>query len=183
MASSIGSVGSGSGHRRFLWSLPAAGYWIAIPLVALAYAGVAAMSLALAIPPGYASAVWPPAGIALAAWLAFGSRIWPGILIGAAIANLGVSGTSTAVALAIGAGNAAEAALAGLLIQHFVRVRHRFEAPAAVWRFAAIAFAAPLVAATSGVIVLAFAGQVSWDAFSTHWITWWLGDATGIIIV
>lgn len=183
MASSIGSAGPGSGDRKFLWPLPATAYWIAIPLVALAYAGVAAISLALAIPPGYASAVWPPAGIALAAWLAFGSRIWPGILIGAAIANLGVSGTSTAVALAIGAGNAAEAALAGLLVQQFVRVRHRFEAPAAVWKFAGIALAAPLVAATNGVVVLAIAGQVPWDAFSTHWITWWLGDATGIIIV
>ncbi len=182
MASTYDSLASGP-DRLYLWPLPAAGYWIAIPLVALAYAGAATISLALAIPPGYASAVWPPAGIALAAWLAFGSRIWPAILIGAALANFGVGGTSAAVALVIGAGNTAEAALAGLLIQRYVRVKHRFEAPAAVWRFAAIAFIAALVAATNGVVVLALAGQVAWDAFSTHWITWWLGDATGIIIV
>jgi signal transduction histidine kinase len=182
MASTFGSVPLASSDPR-LWPLASPAYWLAVPLVAIAYAGVAAISLALAIPPGYASAVWPPAGIALAAWLAFGSRIWPAILIGAALANLGVSGTSAAVALAIGAGNAAAAALAGLLVARFVGIRHRFEAPTAVWRFAAIAFGAPMVAATNGVLTLALAGQVPWGDFGTHWTTWWLGDATGIIIM
>lgn len=166
-----------------LWPLSRKASWIAIPLLALAYCGVASISLLLAIPPGYASAVWPPAGIALAAWLAYGGRIWPGILIGAALANLGVIGTSVPVALAIGAGNAAEAALAGVLIRRFVALRHRFDQPAAVWKFAAIAFGAALVAATNGVATLALAGQVPWAEFGTHWLTWWLGDATGIIIV
>ncbi len=166
-----------------LWPLRAPAYWIAIPLVALAYSGVAAVSLMLAIPPGYASAVWPPAGIALAAWLAFGPRIWPGIMLGAAIANIGVIGTPVWVALAIGAGNAAEAVAAGLLIRRFVRLRYRFDEPAAVWKFAAIAFGAALVAASNGVATLAIAGQVPWAEFGTHWLTWWLGDATGIIIV
>jgi len=181
MASSF--VSAGTLHDPRLWPLAARGYWIAIPVVALAYAGVAAISLLLAIPPGYASAVWPPAGIALAAWLAFGSRIWPGILIGAAAANLGVIGTSPVVAMAIGAGNAAEAVVAGMLVQQFVGLRYRFETPGAVWRFAAIAFGAAMLAATNGVTTLSLAGQVPWDEFHTHWITWWLGDATGIIIV
>ena len=169
--------------RSPLWALSQVEFWFAVPLVALAYASAAALSLAVAIPPGYASALWPPAGIALAAWLAYGGRIWPGILLGAALANLGVSGTSVPVALAIGAGNAAEAAIAGLLIRHLVPLEHRFQEPAAVWRFAAIAFGAPMLAATNGVAVLALAGQVPWENFGVHWLTWWLGDATGIVIV
>ncbi len=170
-------------HEICLWPLAGPGYWVAIPLVAVAYSSVAALSLLLAIPPGYASAVWPPAGIAVAAWLAFGARIWPGILIGAAIANLGVMGTPVLVALAIGAGNAAEAVAAGLLIRRFVQLRHRFDQTAAVWRFAAIALAASTIAATNGVATLALVGQVAWADIGTHWLTWWLGDATGIIIV
>ena len=180
MASVIRSVAP---HEDCLWPLAGPGYWVAIPLVAVAYSSIAALSLLLAIPPGYASAVWPPAGIAVAAWLAFGARIWPGILIGAAIANLGVMGTPVLVALAIGAGNAAEAVAAGLLIRRFVQLRHRFDHTAAVWRFAAIALAASLIAATNGVATLALAGQVAWADIGTHWLTWWLGDATGIIIV
>jgi len=182
MASSFGSVPLASSDPR-LWPLAAPGYWLAIPLVAAAYSGVAAVSLALAIPPGYASAVWPPAGIALFACLALGPRIWPGIVLGAAIANLGVIGTPVLVALFIGTGNALEAVVASLLIRRFFRLRHRFEAPSAVWKFAAIAFGAALIAATAGVATLAFAGQVRWDQFALHWVTWWLGDATGIVIV
>lgn len=182
MASSFGSVPLASYDAR-LWPLVAPAYWLAIPLVAVAYAGVAALSLALAIPPGYASAVWPPAGIAVFAWLALGPRIWPGIMLGAAIANLGVIGTPAPVALAIGAGNAAEAVLAGLLVRHFVGIRHRFDDPATVWKFGAIAFGAALVAATFGVTTLALAGQLPWREFALHWVTWWLGDATGIVIV
>src|SRR5258706_8026754 len=169
--------------RSPLWALSQVKLWIAISLVALTYASVAALCLAVAIPPGYASALWPPAGIALVAWLAYGGRIWPGILLGALLANLGVSGTTLPVALAIGAGNAAEAALAGMLIRHFMALEHRFEQPAAVWRFAAIAFGASMVAATCGVTTLALAGQVPWADFGMHWLTWWLGDATGIVIV
>lgn len=166
-----------------LWPIGAAAYLVAIPLVALAYAGAASISLALAIPPGYASSVWPPAGIALAAWLAFGPRIWPGILLGATLANLGVAGTPPAVALAIGLGNTAEAVVAGFLLYHYGALRHRFESPGTVWLFAAVAFGAALVAATSGVATLALAGQVPWDEFGRHWLTWWLGDASGLIIV
>jgi len=166
-----------------LWPLSSRANWIALPLVAAAYFAAAGISLALAIPPGYASAVWPPAGIALAAWLAFGGRIWPGIMLGAALANLGVMGTPVWVALAIGAGNAAEAALAGLLIRHYVGLRHRFETVAAVWKFAAIALGAAMLAASNGVLTLALAGQIPWNEFGAHWITWWLGDATGMIIV
>ena len=182
MATTFDFVARASNDRR-LWPLAAAGYWLAVPLVAIAYASVAAISLAFAIPPGYASAVWPPAGIALAAWLAFGGRIWPAIMIGAAIANLGVMGTPVWVALAIGAGNAAEAVVAGLLIRRFVNFQYRFDAPAAVWKFAVIAFGAALVAASNGVLTLVLAGQIPWAEFGVHWITWWLGDATGIVIV
>jgi len=182
MNSTFGPAALSSSESR-LWPLAPPVIWAAIPLVAIAYAGVAAISLALAIPPGYASAIWPPAGIALAAWLAFGGAIWPGILLGAVIANLGVIGTPVPVAFAIGVGNTAEAIVAGLLIRRFVGIRHRFEQPAAVWRFALIAFGASLIAATNGVTTLALSGQISWAEYGRHWLTWWLGDATGIIIV
>lgn len=166
-----------------LWPVEGHGYWIAGTLVAAVYALVAAISLLLAIPPGYASAVWPPAGIALAACLGFGTRIWPAILLGAALANLGVVGTTPLVALAVGAGNAAEAVAAAALIHRFVGLRHRFDRAPAVWRFAAIAAGAALLAATNGVTTLALAGQLPWTEYGAHWLTWWLGDATGIVIV
>src|SRR6186997_3220402 len=59
-------------------------------LLAAVYFIAAKLSLTLAIPPGYATAVWPPSGIALAALLLFGRGVWPGIWLGATLANLGV---------------------------------------------------------------------------------------------
>ena len=154
---------------------------IAVLLLAVTYASAAALSLLVAIPPGYACALWPPAGIALAACLVFGPRVWPGIVVGAAVANLGVIGTPALSALSIGAGNAAEAVIAAWLLQR--ADDGGLAAPAGVWRFAAVAFIAPLAAATNGVATLALAGQLPWAEAPLHWLTWWLGDATGIVIV
>ena len=61
-----------------------------VGLLAAAYFVAARISLVFAIPPGYATAVWPPSGIALAAALLFGRRVWPGIWIGATLANITV---------------------------------------------------------------------------------------------
>ena len=53
--------------------------WLMRSLVlAAAYYVVGRVALLLAIPPGYATAVWPAAGVALAGLLTFGSRAWPG---------------------------------------------------------------------------------------------------------
>src|SRR6185369_5274760 len=56
-------------------------------VLAAIYFVVAKLSLLLAIPPGYATAIWPPAGVALAAVLVFGPRIWPGVWLGAILVN------------------------------------------------------------------------------------------------
>ena len=42
----------------------------------------------VAIPPGYATVIWPPGGIMLAALLMHGRRLWPGVLLGAFLLNL-----------------------------------------------------------------------------------------------
>jgi integral membrane sensor domain MASE1 len=106
--------------------------------LAAVYFGAAKLSLLLAIPPGYATAVWPPSGIALAAVLLFGIRIWPGIWIGAALANLTVE-TSLFTALLIGTGNTLEALAAAALIARSISTPHPLERGEDVIRFVAIA--------------------------------------------
>src|SRR5262245_20728276 len=67
-------------------------HWADLPAklaaVAVAYYVVGRLGLLLAIPPGYATAVWPASGIALAGTLIFGYRVWPGILLGSFLVNL-----------------------------------------------------------------------------------------------
>jgi integral membrane sensor domain MASE1 len=70
-------------------SLPS---WLPAPLlvlgVAAIYYGSAHLGLLVAFQKTNASPVWPPSGIAFAAVLLLGYRMWPGIAIGAFLANL-----------------------------------------------------------------------------------------------
>src|SRR5262249_26110603 len=50
-----------------------------ISVVTALYYVTGRLGLAWAIPPGIATPVWPPSGIALAAVLLRGRRVWPGI--------------------------------------------------------------------------------------------------------
>src|SRR3954452_20326733 len=93
-------------------------HWTRAPrgtiLLFLAYFVTARLGLLLDAVAGFATLVWPPTGIALAALLLFGTRLWPGVLAGALCVNL-VVGASLPVASAIAVGNTLEA-LAGTFL-------------------------------------------------------------------
>src|ERR1700682_6392693 len=88
-----------------------------ISMVAALYFAAAKLSLILAIPPGYATAVWPPSGLALAAVLLAGNRAWPGIWLGAALANIAVQSSALA-AVFIAAGNTPAAGGGARMVPH-----------------------------------------------------------------
>ena len=71
-------------------------------LIAGAYYLSGRLGLLLAIPPGYATAVWPPSGIALAAVLLGGMRLAPGVWLGSFLINVGTGFTTDALALSLG---------------------------------------------------------------------------------
>src|ERR1051326_4385920 len=75
------------GQSDLLAPIRGAPYLGQVGSLAAAYFAAPKLSLVLAIPPGYATAVWPPSGMALAAVLLLGNRVWPGILIGASLVN------------------------------------------------------------------------------------------------
>ena len=148
----------------------------------MAYFAAAKLSLTFAIPPGYATAVWPPSGLALAALVLGGPALWPGVWIGATAVNFSIQ-FSVPAALAIGAGNTLEALAAWWLV--FGRGAHAdwpFGRPSHGFLLAAVAFASAAIAATIGSVALVYSGVLGGDWRST-WLTWWLGDAAGIILV
>jgi integral membrane sensor domain MASE1 len=156
-------------------------YAARVAVLAALYFAVAKLSLLLAIPPGYATAVWPPSGLAVAAILLAGNRMWPGVWLGAAFANLTVLDSGVA-ALLIGTGNALEALVAAVLIRRLIGVPQRFESGEDVFKFVGVAVAASAVAATIGVSAIALTGPTRLTEFATNWGTWWQGDLTGIIV-
>ncbi|MDC4223052.1 MAG: MASE1 domain-containing protein [Candidatus Manganitrophus sp.] len=114
-----------------------------------------------------ASAVWPPAGIALAAVLLFGYRVWPGIFLGAFLANVTTAG-SVATSLGIATGNTLEALIGAWLVQRFANGLHAFDRPQDVFKYVLLAaFFSTTLSATFGVTSLTLGGFATWDQYWT----------------
>src|SRR5207244_11368401 len=83
--------------------------------LAAIYFAAGKLGLSLAFVHASATAVWPPTGIALAVLLLFGTRVWPGVLIGAFLVNVTTAGSAVSSA-GIAIGNTLEALLAAYLV-------------------------------------------------------------------
>jgi PAS domain S-box-containing protein len=140
------------------------------------------LGLALADAHGNVSSVWPPTGIAIAALLIFGTRLWPGIAIGAFLATLS-TGTPILAACGIALGNTLEALLAAYLLGRvgFDNALERIRDAVALAIFAAVL--SPIPSATIGVTSLGLAGSASWDQWWHLWRVWWAGNAFGALII
>lgn len=151
--------------------------------LAVAYFIAGKLGLMLAFLHENASAVWPPAGIALAAVLLFGYRVWPGIFLGAFLANITTAG-SIATSIGIAAGNTIEALVGAWLVQRFAYGRHVFDRPQDIFKYVLLAaFFSTTVSATFGVTSLVLGGFASWNQYGPVWLTWWLGDMVSDLIV
>ena len=157
-------------------------YWLWVVLLASVYFSVAKSSLLLAIPPGYATAVWPPSGIALAALLLLGARHWPGVWLGAAIVNLTVEASLPAAAV-IATGNTFEALAGAALLRRTIGSAYPIGRGEDVAKFVVVAALSPLIAATVALLPLSLGHTLSWAELIGNWWTWWQGDTAGIIIV
>jgi PAS domain S-box-containing protein len=168
------SVSGWRGYLRYLGALL---------LVAIAYFVFAKLGLRLASINPSASPIWPATGIALAAVLLGGLRVWPAILIGAFAANATTAGTlETSACIALG--NTLEGVVGGYLIERWSGGRATFTSPLRVAKFALVAVGpATIISATIGLVTLSVAGLAAWDNFTPIWVTWWLGDAAGALVV
>jgi diguanylate cyclase (GGDEF)-like protein len=127
--------------------------------------------------------IWPPAGIALAAFVLFGYRVWPAILGAAFLANFTTTGFLPS-SISIAVGNTAEGLLAAYLVNRFARGGRVFDRVRDILRFTLLAaLVSTTLAASIGVVSLALSGLVSWGDAPRVWLTWWLGDAVGDIVV
>jgi signal transduction histidine kinase/ActR/RegA family two-component response regulator len=129
-----------------------------------------------------ASPVWPAAGIALAALLVLGYRVWPAIFLGAFLVNLTTAG-SVATSLAIASGNTLEAVCGAWLVNRLAGGTTVFDRPQGVFKFGLAAVVSTVIGPAFGVTSLALAGFADWANYGPIWLTWWLGDTTGDLLI
>src|SRR5262249_29310309 len=101
-------------------------YPVQVTLLAAAYFGAAKVGLTMAFVAEQVTAVWPPTGIALAALLLFGSRAWPGIALGAFLANA-TTHAPLATAAVITLGNTLEALAGAWLLRRLAKFNMALE--------------------------------------------------------
>ncbi|MBL8448099.1 MAG: CHASE domain-containing protein [Zoogloeaceae bacterium] len=160
-----------------------------MPTLALAYAVTGWLGLLLAIPPGYATGIFPPAGIALVALLAGGDRLWPGVWLGSfllngLLANWPPSIGSSLIAAGIATGAALQARLGAYLVRRGVGYPATLTSASQALRFALLGGALGcLVSPTVGVATLSLAGKLPVANAPINWGTWWVGDALGVFVV
>ena len=132
---------------------------------------------------GFATLVWPPTGLSLAALLIFGVGLWPGVLIGAFVANL-VTGAPVPVAVGIGIGNTLEAVVAVYALRRIPDFQISLERLADVIALIVVAaILSTMISATIGVMSLYLGGVVSSDQIGETWRAWWLGDMIADLLV
>jgi PAS domain S-box-containing protein len=160
-------------------------------MIALAYALLGAIGLKLAIPPGYASPVFPAAGLALACVLMFEYRAIPGIWLGSFVLNIShtwvigqLNPTTTVLSAAVAIGSSFQAWTGSRLV-------NRWQGSA--WRdmeqeqdvFGLLMLGGILAAVLSpsiSVTLLCATGIIDWSQFLFSWWNWYVGDALGIIV-
>lgn len=164
-----------------------------LAIVAVAYFVTGRLGLLLAIAPGYATAVWLPSGIALASVLLYGYRVWPGIMLGSFLVNVGTSfdATSTtailkslSLAASIGLGAAVQAMAGAFLVRRFVGFPTPLYDVRDVAKFMALGGPVGcLLNATWSVTTLLVGGLISWASYPFSWWTWWVGDTMGVLTI
>ncbi len=168
---------NGAIYSRFLKNLAVAA------LLAAVYFVAGKLGLKLAFVNASATAVWPPTGITLAAFLLLGYRVWPGIFLGAFLVNVTTAG-SVATSISIATGNTLEGLVGAYLVNRFANGRYAFDRPLNIFKFAVFAgIVSTAVCATIGVTTLCLGSFADWGSYTSIWLTWWLGDAMGGLIV
>src|SRR5947209_5112962 len=167
-----------SSHRKYGYF----SYVVEILMLFAIYYSTARLGLSLNAVSRFATLVWLPSGLAVAALLLFGYRLWPGIIIGAFLVNL-FNGAPLVVAIGIGTGNTLEALVATYLLK-----RNGFSHTVDHLRdvLLLVLLAMPLsafISATIGVSSLFLGKVIAFSSSYSTWGAWWIGDMISILIL
>jgi integral membrane sensor domain MASE1 len=161
---------------------PALWYGIALLTLAAVYLGTGRLGLSLGAVSGFATLVWLPSGLSVAALFLWGSRLWPAIALGAFLVNL-LTGAPWPVAVGISIGNTLEAVVSTALLKrkevcpgldslHDVLVLVLQAAPIGT-----------IISATLGVGSLLLGRVIVWPSVFETWSAWWLGDMISLLLL
>jgi signal transduction histidine kinase len=137
------------------------------------------------------SPIWPATGIALAALLIWGINFWPAVFIGAFLVNFTAAvpeGASSGLRFlemaGLASGNTLEAVAGAWLVNRFAGGCNAFLGVGDVFRYTFLAgFLSTAISATIGTLTLLACGFLAKQTYFAAWLTWWMGDMVGAVLV
>ena len=160
---------------------------IAYPLLTVAYAVSGKLGLMLAVTPGYASPIFPAAGIAVTAAMVGGRVTLPWIFLGSLLLNLStgdqLAATRAVAATIIAAASTLQAAATGMILRGAIGYPAPLDNGRDITRFLLLSPIGCLISATLSLAGLAALGVVERPDLITSWISWWIGDTLGVLVV
>lgn len=162
-------------------------HYQAIVLTGLLYFIAAWAGLFFALPPGFASVVWPGAGVALALVLLYGNQALIGLWFGSMLANYYLVGDGGAPTLSavllpawIATGSVLQAYAASYLVKRFCAWPEPFESVLTTLKFFVISGPVScLIASSMGVLGLVLFVDLPIEKWGFNWFSWWVGDTVG----
>ena len=176
---------------RIIWSIVARRLSLPYLGLTVAYVVSGKLALLLAVPPGYASPIFPPAGVAVAAMLIAGRATLPWLFLGSFLLNAwtayslgeGSHGTRVAAAVIIAAASTLQAAFGGTVLRRTIGYPTALDNGPDLWRFLLLSPAFCLTSASLSLAGLSALRQVKWPDLATSWVSWWTGDTLGVLLV
>lgn len=156
-------------------------YPLGVALLAAVYYAAARLGLQYASIGQSVSLIWPPTGIAIASLTLLGYRYWPGIALGAFLANAATPIPLLAAA-GIALGNTLEALVAALLLRRITGPRPQLDDLRHVRQFLVAAAAGAACSALIGSSTLWLAGALPAE-LPPAVAVWWTGDLLGALVV
>ncbi len=162
-------------------------------VLAICYFIAGYIGISLAVPPGYATIVWPASGVALCALLVRGPAILPGIWLGSFAfnfmtgfdrsADLSEAWPVFAVAAVLGLGASAQALVGMLCARRFARGIELSNLRQIGLAIVLVVLLPCIIAPTVGVTTLFAAGTMDAEMILTNWLTWYSGDFLGVVLI
>jgi signal transduction histidine kinase len=161
-------------------------YATGVVLLAAAYYAAAKLGQTLRYTASV-SAIWPPVGLGIAALYLWGMRWWPGVLLGEILVNaeLLLDDSAFPIESLLGqqTGNMAEIIVGALLLRRLIGPNAAMDRVEQVGGTLLALGVATAISATAGTVSMVAGGVVADSDAAEFWRTWWLGDASGVLVV
>ncbi len=177
--------------RRDRGSVPVRRQLVIYAALPLVYVVSGRLGLLLAVPPGYATAVFVPAGIAVAAMYMAGAATLPGTFLGSFLLNVWIGYSVTEqfgilgimAALVIAVASMLQAAIGGTVLRRAIGYPAAFDNPRDLLLFLLCSPLFCLTSATLSLGLISALGAVKSVDLPINWMTWWVGDTLGVLVV